>query len=169
MSFTAVASLCSGPRIKANVGSVGMTPRKLTTLFFFTFPSYTQSEISPFYPGSSSFILFHPLLFSFILFHPLSSSYILYHLHGNNGQIMISSLRSKQPRTHEAGGKYGRGIIAKRYAMGQTIDIEVWKQGDMENVNICLLSDWHLGKPLGTLWVEALPDEWTQQTSHSRM
>ena len=135
MSFTVVASLCSGPRTKANVGSAVMTPRKLTTLFYFPFSLYMQSEISPFYPAY--FILFQSHSSSFILFHPLSSSY----LHENNGQILISSLRSKQPRTHEAGGKYGRGIIAKRYAMGQTIDIEVGKQGDMENVNICLLSD----------------------------
>jgi len=30
-----------------------------------------------------------------------------------------------QPRTHESGGKYGNGIIAQRYTMGQTIDIEI--------------------------------------------
>ena len=29
------------------------------------------------------------------------------------------------PRPHESGGKYGKGIIGKRYVMGQTIDIEV--------------------------------------------
>lgn len=29
------------------------------------------------------------------------------------------------PRPHEAGGTYGNGIIARRYSMGQTIDIEI--------------------------------------------
>jgi len=43
---------------------------------------------------------------------------------GNCG-VCGDDASSKQPRTHEAGGKYGRGIIAKRYAMGQTIDIEI--------------------------------------------
>jgi len=31
----------------------------------------------------------------------------------------------KQPRPHEAGGKYGNGIIGGRYTMGQTIDIKI--------------------------------------------
>merc|ERR1711892_1354397 len=29
------------------------------------------------------------------------------------------------PRDHEAGGRYGNGLIGKRYTMGQTIDIEI--------------------------------------------
>ena len=29
------------------------------------------------------------------------------------------------PRAHEAGGKYGQGIIGRRYTMGQTIDVEI--------------------------------------------
>merc|ERR1712117_205501 len=30
-----------------------------------------------------------------------------------------------KPRPHEAGGRYGNGIIGRRYTMGQTIDIEI--------------------------------------------
>merc|ERR1712098_378762 len=30
-----------------------------------------------------------------------------------------------EPRPHEAGGRYGNGIIGRRYTMGQTIDIEI--------------------------------------------
>jgi len=30
-----------------------------------------------------------------------------------------------EPREHEAGGKYGNGIIGRRYSMGQTIDVEI--------------------------------------------
>merc|ERR1712012_460581 len=29
------------------------------------------------------------------------------------------------PRSHEAGGKYGNGVIGKTYAMGQTIDVDI--------------------------------------------
>jgi len=29
------------------------------------------------------------------------------------------------PRPHEAGGKYGNGVIGKTYAMGQTIDVDI--------------------------------------------
>ena len=31
----------------------------------------------------------------------------------------------EQPRPHEAGGRYGQGIVGRRYTMGQTIDIDI--------------------------------------------
>jgi len=45
----------------------------------------------------------------------------------NGGKCGVcgDSFALEQPRTHEAGGKYGNGIIAQRYTMGQTIDIEI--------------------------------------------
>ena len=31
----------------------------------------------------------------------------------------------RQPRAHEAGGRYGQGIVGRRYTMGQTIEIDI--------------------------------------------
>ena len=35
------------------------------------------------------------------------------------------SFGDEQPREHENGGKYGQGVLAHRYVMGQTIDVHV--------------------------------------------
>jgi len=45
----------------------------------------------------------------------------------NGGKCGVcgDNYRDPVPRPHESGGKYGKGIIGKRYAMGQTIDIEI--------------------------------------------
>merc|ERR1712107_31346 len=39
--------------------------------------------------------------------------------------VIVIFFSDPQPRVHESGGKYGNGIIAQRYTMGQTIDIEI--------------------------------------------
>jgi hypothetical protein len=45
----------------------------------------------------------------------------------NSGKCGVcgDSYSAEIPRPHEAGGDYGRGIISRRYAMGQEIDVEV--------------------------------------------
>jgi len=44
----------------------------------------------------------------------------------NKGKCGVcgDDFREKVPRRHEAGGEFGQGIIARRYSMGQVIDIE---------------------------------------------
>jgi len=45
----------------------------------------------------------------------------------NGGKCGVcgDNFANPSPREHEAGGKFGNGIIARRYVMGQTIDIEI--------------------------------------------
>ncbi|XP_023344479.1 uncharacterized protein LOC111713764 [Eurytemora carolleeae] len=45
----------------------------------------------------------------------------------NKGKCGVCGDRFDEPipRSHEGGGKYGNGIIGRRYSMGQTIDIEI--------------------------------------------
>ncbi|KAG7209132.1 hypothetical protein KM043_015276 [Ampulex compressa] len=45
----------------------------------------------------------------------------------NNGQCGVcgDAYHLKQPRPHEAGGQYARGMIVRHYTVGQTIDVEV--------------------------------------------
>jgi len=45
----------------------------------------------------------------------------------NEGKCGVCGDRydTPEPRDHEAGGRYGNGIIGRRYTMGQTIDVEI--------------------------------------------
>jgi len=45
----------------------------------------------------------------------------------NDGKCGVcgDNFADPEPRAHEAGGKYGNGLIGRRYTMGQTIDIEI--------------------------------------------
>merc|ERR1712121_335362 len=45
----------------------------------------------------------------------------------NEGKCGVcgDNFADSEPRPHEAGGRYGNGIIGRRYTMGQTIDIEI--------------------------------------------
>ena len=47
-----------------------------------------------------------------------------------SNELNLSRYNDDVPRAHEAGGKYGNGVIGRRYVMGQTIDIEV----DIRNI-----------------------------------
>lgn len=45
----------------------------------------------------------------------------------NDGQCGVcgDNYADPKPRPHEAGGKYGNGVIGKVYSMGQTIDVDI--------------------------------------------
>lgn len=64
------------------------------------------------------------------------------HYQKNKGQCGVcgDDYREKVPRSHEAGGLFGNGIISKRYVSGQVIDIEAElttnHKGWME-INLC--------------------------------
>ena len=53
------------------------------------------------------------------------ASYVLDQFHKNGGKCGVcgDDWAEKQPREHEAGGRYGNGVIGRRYTTGQVIRI----------------------------------------------